>query len=122
MDLVSGGLRAEDLFSMRNTFIGVSGNFGKFFFGTYDTPMKRSQGKADLFNDQAGGIKNILNADVRAKESFFSVTHNMQQAARVSDYTAFLENGVLVEYGETDQVFTRPREPRTEKYVIGRFG
>jgi phosphate transport system ATP-binding protein len=50
------------------------------------------------------------------------VTHNMQQAARVSDYTAFLENGHLVEYGETDQVFTNPANPRTEEYVTGRFG
>ena len=50
------------------------------------------------------------------------VTHNMQQAARVSDFTAFLENGVLVEYGDTDQVFTRPASPRTEEYVTGRFG
>jgi predicted porin len=81
VDLVSGGLRAEDLFSMRNTLIGVSGNFGKLFFGTHDTPMKRSQGKADLFNDQAGDIKNILNGDVRAKESFFyhSPTFNQLQ-------------------------------------------
>jgi phosphate transport system ATP-binding protein len=46
----------------------------------------------------------------------------MQQAARVSDYTAFMENGVLVEFGETDQVFTRPKEKRTEEYVTGRFG
>ncbi len=50
------------------------------------------------------------------------VTHNMQQAARVSDYTAFLENGNLIEYGETDQVFTRPAQKRTEEYVTGRFG
>ncbi len=50
------------------------------------------------------------------------VTHNMQQAARVSDYTAFLENGHLVEYGETNQVFTNPANPRTEEYVTGRFG
>lgn len=50
------------------------------------------------------------------------VTHNMQQAARVSDYTAFLENGALIEYGETDQVFTRPKNKRTEDYVTGRFG
>jgi len=50
------------------------------------------------------------------------VTHNMQQAARVSDYTAFLENGKLIEYGETEQVFTRPKEKRTEEYVTGRFG
>ncbi len=50
------------------------------------------------------------------------VTHNLQQASRVSDYTAFMENGVLVEFGETDQVFTRPKESRTEEYVTGRFG
>lgn len=58
------------------------------------------------------------------KENFtiVIVTHNMQQAARVSDYTAFMENGVLVEFGETDQVFTRPKEKRTEEYVTGRFG
>jgi phosphate transport system ATP-binding protein len=50
------------------------------------------------------------------------VTHNMQQAARVSQHTAFLENGVLVEYGDTDQVFTNPSNKRTEEYVTGRFG
>lgn len=50
------------------------------------------------------------------------VTHNMQQAARVSEYTAFLENGVLVEYGDTEDVFTNPRNQRTEDYVTGRFG
>jgi phosphate transport system ATP-binding protein len=46
----------------------------------------------------------------------------MQQAARVSDFTAFLDMGKLVEFGETDQVFTRPKEKRTEDYVSGRFG
>ncbi|MGN6516794.1 MAG: phosphate ABC transporter ATP-binding protein PstB [Rhizomicrobium sp.] len=50
------------------------------------------------------------------------VTHNMQQAARVSDYTAFLYLGELVEFGETAQLFTNPRETRTEDYVTGRFG
>tara|TARA_B110000285_G_C14730236_1_gene426110 strand:+ start:46 stop:639 length:594 start_codon:yes stop_codon:yes gene_type:complete len=50
------------------------------------------------------------------------VTHNMQQASRVSDYTAFMENGSLIEYGDTDQVFTRPKQKRTEDYVTGRFG
>jgi phosphate transport system ATP-binding protein len=50
------------------------------------------------------------------------VTHSMQQAARVSDYTAFFYMGKLVEYGETDQIFTRPRERRTEDYITGRFG
>ncbi|MHB1170476.1 MAG: phosphate ABC transporter ATP-binding protein PstB [Longimicrobiales bacterium] len=50
------------------------------------------------------------------------VTHNMQQAARVSDYTAFLYMGELVEYGPTEQLFTNPREDRTEAYITGRFG
>ncbi|MFN0152562.1 MAG: phosphate ABC transporter ATP-binding protein PstB [bacterium] len=50
------------------------------------------------------------------------VTHNMQQAARVSDFTAFLDTGTLIEFGVTDQVFTRPKEKRTEDYVTGRFG
>ena len=50
------------------------------------------------------------------------VTHNMQQASRVSDFTAFLENGVLIEYGDTEQVFTKPESTRTEEYVTGRFG
>jgi phosphate transport system ATP-binding protein len=50
------------------------------------------------------------------------VTHSMQQAARVSDYTAFLYMGELIEYGPTDTIFTNPREERTEAYVTGRFG
>ncbi|HEX6807211.1 MAG TPA: phosphate ABC transporter ATP-binding protein PstB [Gemmatimonadaceae bacterium] len=50
------------------------------------------------------------------------VTHNMQQAARVSDTTAFFYVGELVEAGPTDQIFTSPRQPRTEAYITGRFG
>jgi phosphate transport system ATP-binding protein len=50
------------------------------------------------------------------------VTHNMQQAARVSDHTAFLYLGELVEYGATDTLFTTPKEERTEAYITGRFG
>ena len=50
------------------------------------------------------------------------VTHNMQQAARISDYTAFLYMGELIEYGPTDTLFTNPQEERTEAYVTGRFG
>jgi phosphate transport system ATP-binding protein len=50
------------------------------------------------------------------------VTHNMQQAARVSDRTAFMYLGELVEYGETDQVFTNPGKKRTEDYITGRYG
>jgi phosphate transport system ATP-binding protein len=50
------------------------------------------------------------------------VTHNMQQAARVSDTTAFFYLGEVIEHGSTDQIFTRPRNPQTEAYVTGRFG
>jgi phosphate transport system ATP-binding protein len=50
------------------------------------------------------------------------VTHNMQQAGRVADHTAFLYMGELVEYGPTDRLFTRPAEQRTEDYITGRFG
>jgi phosphate transport system ATP-binding protein len=46
----------------------------------------------------------------------------MQQAARVSDYTAFMFMGELVEYGQTEQVFTKPREVKTRDYLTGRFG
>jgi phosphate transport system ATP-binding protein len=50
------------------------------------------------------------------------VTHNMQQAARVADYTAFFYMGELVEYAPTDVLFTQPDDPRTEDYITGRFG
>ena len=50
------------------------------------------------------------------------VTHNMQQAVRVSDYTAFFLVGDMVEYGETKELFTYPKEKKTEDYITGRFG
>jgi phosphate transport system ATP-binding protein len=50
------------------------------------------------------------------------VTHNMQQAARVSQRTAFFHLGKLIEFGETDQIFTNPKHPMTQDYITGRFG
>ncbi len=50
------------------------------------------------------------------------VTHNMQQAARISDKTAFFLLGEVVEFGETNQIFSMPKDPRTEEYITGRFG
>jgi len=50
------------------------------------------------------------------------VTHNMQQAARISDYTAFMYVGELIEFNETDVIFTNPNVKLTEEYVTGRFG
>jgi phosphate transport system ATP-binding protein len=60
--------------------------------------------------------------ELKDRYTIVIVTHNMQQASRVSDYTAFFNLGELVEFGETQQVFTRPQEKRTEEYVTGRFG
>ncbi len=60
--------------------------------------------------------------ELQSRYTIVIVTHNMQQAARVSDYTAFMEMGNLIEFGETDQIFTRPEKKRTEEYVTGRFG
>jgi phosphate transport system ATP-binding protein len=60
--------------------------------------------------------------ELKERYTIVIVTHNMQQAARISDYTAFLYMGELVEYGPTDTIFTNPREERTESYVTGRFG
>ncbi|TVP52275.1 MAG: phosphate ABC transporter ATP-binding protein [Halomonas sp.] len=59
--------------------------------------------------------------NLKSQLTLVLVTHNMQQAARVSDYTAFLHQGELVEYGPTDQVFTNPRLQRTENYITGRI-
>ena len=60
--------------------------------------------------------------DLKSRYTIVIVTHNMQQAARVSDRTAFFWLGRLVEYGRTDQIFTNPAEKLTEDYVTGRFG
>lgn len=63
-----------------------------------------------------------LIAELREQYTIIIVTHNMQQAARVSDATAFMYHGELVEYGATEQIFTAPREKQTEDYIHGRFG
>ncbi|AGT08017.1 phosphate ABC transporter ATP-binding protein PstB [Paracoccus aminophilus] len=59
---------------------------------------------------------------LRSEFSVVIVTHSMQQAARVSQKTAFFHLGNLVEYGDTDDIFTRPRDPRTESYISGKIG
>ena len=60
--------------------------------------------------------------DLKQDHCIAMVTHNMQQAARVSDYTAFMYLGELVEFGDTNGIFTRPQQKRTEEYITGRFG
>ncbi|MBQ4537865.1 MAG: phosphate ABC transporter ATP-binding protein [Lachnospiraceae bacterium] len=63
-----------------------------------------------------------LMESLKEKYTVAIVTHNMQQAARVSDYTAFFLVGEMVEYGETSSIFARPKDRRTEDYITGRFG
>jgi phosphate transport system ATP-binding protein len=85
--------------------------------------------EAILFDEPCSAIDPIATAKVedlieRLKESYtvIIVTHNMQQAARVSDYTAFMMLGELVEFGVTDKIFTNPANKLTEDYITGRFG
>jgi phosphate transport system ATP-binding protein len=63
-----------------------------------------------------------LIGELREDYTIVIVTHNMQQAARVSDYTAFFYEGQLIEFGETQVMFTKPSQLKTEEYVTGRFG
>jgi len=63
-----------------------------------------------------------LIAELKSEYTVVIVTHNMQQAARCSDYTAYMYLGELMEYGETDQVFIKPARKETEDYITGRFG
>ena len=60
--------------------------------------------------------------DLKEKYTVAIVTHNMQQATRIADYTAFFLVGDLIEFGETEQVFSMPKDKRTEDYITGRFG
>ena len=68
-----------------------------------------------------GKIEELIN-ELKAEYTIAIVTHNMQQAARVSDYTAYMYVGVLVEYGKTDEIFIKPQRKETEDYITGRFG
>ncbi len=60
--------------------------------------------------------------DLKKNYTVAIVTHNMQQAARISDYTAFFLVGEVIEYAPTDELFTVPKDKRTEDYITGRFG
>ena len=66
-------------------------------------------------------IEDLIN-DLKKEYTIVIVTHNMQQAARVSDFTAFFYEGKLIEYDHTEKIFTTPKEKKTEDYITGRFG
>ncbi|HEY6517865.1 MAG TPA: ATP-binding cassette domain-containing protein, partial [Roseiarcus sp.] len=68
-----------------------------------------------------GKIEELIH-ELKSDYTVVIVTHNMQQAARCSQYTAFMYLGEMVEFDETNTVFTSPREKRTQDYVTGRFG
>jgi len=63
-----------------------------------------------------------LCTELKKTVTIIMVTHNLHQAGRISDYTAFMYMGELVEFGNTQQIFTNPKQPRTESYITGRFG
>ena len=67
-----------------------------------------------------GSIEELI-TELKKKVSILIVTHNMQQAARVSDYTAYMYIGEVVEFGDTNQIFVRPKNKQTEDYITGRF-
>jgi len=69
----------------------------------------------------AGHLEDLI-GQLKRDYTIVIVTHNMQQAARVSDYTGFFLSGELIEFGRTDVIFTNPRDKRTEDYITGRFG
>ena len=66
-------------------------------------------------------IEDLAN-ELKKDYTIIMVTHNMQQAARISDKTAFFLLGEIVEFGDTEQIFSVPRDKRTEDYITGRFG
>jgi phosphate transport system ATP-binding protein len=68
-----------------------------------------------------GKVEELVHT-LKSEYTVVIVTHNMQQAARVSDYTAYMYLGELMEFGETDQIFMKPARQETEDYITGRFG
>ena len=68
-----------------------------------------------------GSIEELIHS-LKSRVTILIVTHSMQQAARVSDFTAYMYLGEMVEYGATDQIFFKPKDKRTEDYITGKFG
>jgi len=82
-----------------------------------------------LFDEPTSALDPIATASIeelvselKEKVTILIVTHNMQQAARVSDFTAYMYLGELIEFGITDQIFIKPQKKQTEDYITGRFG
>ena len=86
-----------------------------------EKPITLEQLKKVLGNLDALELKKIIE-ELKTEYCVVIVTHNMQQASRVSDYTGFMYLGELVEFGTTRQIFETPHETLTENYITGRFG
>ena len=88
-----------------------------------DRPGDPALRRADLRPgpDRHRQIEELVD-ELKQRVTILIVTHNMQQAARVSDYTAYMYLGEIIEFGETDQIFIKPRKKQTEDYITGRFG
>ena len=126
-----------DLASLNLALVGLSG-FEDYFPAQISGGMQKRAGLARamalspevlLFDEPASALDPIstqrieeLIAELKVDYCIAIVTHNMQQAARSSDYTAFLYLGELIEFDETERIFTHPQVRRTEDYITGRFG
>ncbi len=86
-----------------------------------DEATEVKDGAVSLRADLIPGAKELIH-ELKGRYAIVIVTHNMQQAARVSQCTAFFHLGALIEYGPTSDIFTNPREARTRDYITGRYG
>ena len=94
-----------------------------------DMAPNLSGGQQQLFDEPTsaldpiatGAIEELVH-ELKKRVTILIVTHNMQQAARVSDYTAYMYLGEMIEFGKTDEIFIKPQDKRTEDYITGRMG
>ena len=95
----------------------------------YDLDLEQIRSKVLLFDEPTSALDPIatgkieqLVEELKQDYTIAIVTHNMQQASRVSDYTAFMYLGELIEFGDTTMIFENPRQKMTEDYITGRYG
>ena len=130
-DLVEGSLRAAAMFDevkdrLKKSALGLSGGQQQRLCIARALAV---QPEVLLMDEPTSALDPIstmkiedLMSDLKERYTVIIVTHNMQQAARISDYTAFFLHGEVVEFGVTDELFSMPQDKRTEDYITGRFG
>jgi phosphate transport system ATP-binding protein len=124
--LVQGALWDEVKDKLRQSALGLSGGQQQRLCIARAVALRP---EVILFDEPTSALDPIatgkieqLIAELKQKFTILIVTHNMQQAARCSDYTAFMYLGELVEHGVTEEIFTKPKKQQTEDYITGRFG